>query len=334
MWAVVNESPFEVDRTWVRDVDGRHQFIVAVRATYEVDAQGRLRVAETQLPPALEPDYQGEDGASSLRWDLELGPLKPSTDVVVNGHAYAPNRPVEEVAVSLRIDDQQKVLNVRGENVYYAGVAGLTTTTPRPFERMPIVYERAFGGHDTTDPDQSKHRLDPRNPVGVGFATRSAHLVDTPAPNILYPGQNASKVGPAGFGALCSFWSPRLELGGTYDARWVETRKPLLPEDYDPRATLCSPRDQQPGRYLGGGTRFELVHLTPDRHLSFELPPTTISTTSFFGSKARPAPARVTTVIIEPDDRRVLVVWQSSLPVAAADLDYLDVVNVEARNPE
>lgn len=114
MWVVLNESPFAADRNWIRDQQGRHHFVVAVRATYLVDIQSRLHVADQQEPPALAPVYHGEDGVSSLRWDGDLGPLKPATDVIVNAHAHAPGRPVRELEVSIRVDGRQKVLLVRG----------------------------------------------------------------------------------------------------------------------------------------------------------------------------------------------------------------------------
>jgi len=71
---------------------------------------------------------------------------------------------------------------------------------------MPVVYERTYGGFDRTDPDPSRHRMYAPNPVGVGFATRSAHLEHTPGPNVVVPGKDLAKAGPAGFGAIASHW--------------------------------------------------------------------------------------------------------------------------------
>lgn len=331
MWQVDNRTPYTAERNWVRDEHGAHHWIVAVKATFEVSRQRALVLVDEQPPPLFAPEYLGEDGASSLRYEADLGLRKPGTDVWVHGHALAPGqRPVTELPVSLRFAEVDKTLLVRGENVFYSGVTGLTTTKPRPFTRMPVVYERAYGGFDTHDPDPSRHRMDPRNPVGVGFATRSARLERTAAPNVVYPGKDLAKAGPAGFGAVAGHWSPRAELAGTYDARWVEKRRPLLPEDYDPRFVMCSPIDQRSRHgYLPPGTRFELVHMTLSGVMTFDLPAVHLRFTTRFGARRQEHPGVLASVILEPDDERVQLVWQSSLAVPPTKVDALDETVIE-----
>lgn len=331
MWQVDNRTSYAAERNWVRDQHGAHHWIVAIKATFQVSGHGELSLADEQPAPLFAPEYNGEDGASSVRYEADLCLLKPATDVWVNGHAVAPgDKPVAELPVSLRFADVSKTLLVRGENVFYSGVTGLTTTKPRPFVRMPVVYERAYGGFDTTDPDPSRHRMDARNPVGVGFATRAAHLEHQPAPTVVYPGKDPAKAGPAGFGAIAGPWSPRVELAGTYDAQWVEKRRPLLPEDYDPRFVLCSPTDQRSRHgYLPPGTRVELVHMTPRGVMAFELPSVHLRFTTRFGARRQEHPGVLASVILEPDDERVQLVWQSSLAVPPTKVDALDETVVE-----
>lgn len=331
MWQINNRTPYAAERSWVRDQHGAHHWIVATSATFNVSAGGDLTLADPQVAPLLAPEYLAEDGASSLRRDADLGMLKPATDVIVNGHAFAPRgQPVAEVPISLRFADVQKTLVVRGENVFYSGAAGLATTAPRPFVRMPVVYERAFGGFDSKDANVARHRIYARNPVGVGFATRTAHLENTPGPNVVVPGKDFAKAGPAGFGAIASHWSPRAELAGTYDAAWVEMRQPFLPADYDPRFVLCAPADQrsQVG-YLPPGTRVELVHMTPDGVMSFELPAVRLKCTTRFGGRRHEHPMVLASVILEPDVEQVQLVWQTSLAVPPTKVDALDETLVE-----
>ncbi|MBC8071171.1 MAG: DUF2169 domain-containing protein, partial [Deltaproteobacteria bacterium] len=136
-----------------------------------------MTLAEEQPPPLFAPEYTGEDGVSSLRADADLGPLKPATDVWVTGHACAPReKSVTELPISLRYGTVRKTLLARGDNVFYSGVGGLTTTSPRPFTRMPVTYERAFGGANLQGHDAARHRLYAKNPVGVGFGNSATSL--------------------------------------------------------------------------------------------------------------------------------------------------------------
>lgn len=333
MWLLKNKTSYAAESNWIRDPHGVHWWLVAVRATFSLDPGGRLRLADEQRPPALLPEYVGEPGTSSLRSDSDLLGLKPTTDILVLGSAHAPGgRPVPSVPVVLRVDALEKQLVVHGERVYYDGVAGLTTTAPRAFVTRPIQYELAFGGCDVSDPDPSRHWMDERNPVGRGFGPRRASLVNAPAHAIEYPSGNPATRGPAGFGPVDAAWLPRRTLAGTYDARWVETKKPLLPDDYDPAFNLSAPVDQRPARPLQGGERVGLLNLSPEGTLVFELPRIRLSLATRFGPYRTPHdPPRLATVSIEPDERRVSMVWQSALRVAATEGDFLDETEIEER---
>lgn len=326
MWQVSNRTAYAVERNWIRDKHGAHCWVVAVKATFLADARGELTLADVQPPPLFAPVYNGTDGVSSIREDTDLGPLKPATDVWVAGHACAPrDKPVSELPISLRFGPVRKDLLVRGENVFQPSIRGRTTTPPRPFVRMAVVYERAFGGTGSSASDPRHHRIYAKNPIGVGFSA-SAHAA---GPNIVYPGQDPTRSGPAGFGAIASHWSPRAELAGTYDAKWEQDRRPLLPADYDEHFVLCSPADQRVHGYLSPGTRVELVHMTPDEPMHFEIPALRLVFRTYFGSRTREHPGVLASVMLEPDERRVRLVWQTSLPVTATQIDHLDQTIVE-----
>ncbi len=333
MWVLANNTPYAAERNWVRDKDAVHWWLVNVRATFVVDRSGKLVLAEEQPPPVLAPEHHGDPAETSLRYDSDLLGIKPTTDIIVVGHAHAPRgRPATSVPVVLRVGALEKQLVVHGERVYYDGVAGLTTTKPQPFVTRPIQYELAFGGGATSDPDPSRHRIDERNPVGRGFGTKKADLIDQPAHAIEYPSGDPARLGPAGFGAIDRPWLPRRTFAGTYDARWVETKKPLLPDDYDAAYCLCAPADQRPPRPLTGGEQVGLLNMSPEGTLVFELPRITLGLTSWFGRKQRAhAPPLLATVLLEPEERKVSLVWQSSLRVAAPDTDFLDQTQIEVR---
>lgn len=331
MWALRNKTPYAAERNWVRDKDGIHWWLVAIRATFEVDERGGLALLDEQPPPFLAPEHHGEAGASSLRYDSDLLALKPTTDILVVGHAHAPGgRPAHTVDVTLRAGSVEKVLVVYGDRVYYDGLTGLTTTKPQAFKERPIIYEHAFGGGDFSDPDPSRHHFDERNPVGRGYSRHKSALLNTPAHCIEYPNEESTRRTPAGLGAIDRGWLPRRSLAGTYDAQWVEQRKPLLPVDYDPAFALAAPADQRPQRAFVGGEKIGLFNMTPSGRLIFDLPRTNLSLTSRFGRQRRPHKAPLlATVLLEPQERRVSVVWQSGLRVPAPQTDYLDQTEIE-----
>jgi hypothetical protein len=332
MWTLFNRTVFAADRNWTRDKQGVHWWIVAVRATCHVGTDGRLRLADEQMPPLLAPEYFGEAGKSSLRYDSDLLAVKPTTDVLLIASAHAPGgQPAPSVAVGLRVGAIQKQLVVHGDRVYAQGAAGLAITAPRPFVTRPIRYELAFGGSDFSDPDPRNHRIDERNPIGRGFAVSETVLVNKPAHAIEYPGANPASAGPAGFGPIDPAWTPRRQLAGTYDDAWARNKKPLLPDDYDPLYALSSPVDQRLPAPLAGGERVELVNLTPEGRLLFEIPRIRLEFTTRFGLRREPHPARLATVLIEPDQMRVSFVWQSTLRVPAPECDYLDGTEIVER---
>src|ERR1051325_11650613 len=100
MWAVINQTPYAAARSWGRDKNGVHEWIVAVKATFTIERTGGLAISDTQRPPLLAPAYNGDDGTSRRRYEADIVGLKPATDVVANGTAHAPRgRPATEFMV-------------------------------------------------------------------------------------------------------------------------------------------------------------------------------------------------------------------------------------------
>ena len=325
LWAIKNRTAYAAERSWTRDKSGLHYWIVGVRASFEIALDGRLRLADTQLPLVVAPEYFGAPGTSSLRDDSDLLAPKLTTDVLLHANAHAPfGRAASVVPVQLRLGYLEKRLLVYGERTYYAGLLGLSTRSPAAFVSRPIRYELAYGGGDLSDPDSSSYCMDERNPVGRGFARRPADLVGKAAPAVDYPTGDPARCRPAGFGPIDAAWLPRRALAGTYDERWVRSKKPLLPDDYNPAYAQSAPTDQQTPQPLVGGERVELQNLTVNGRLVFEIPRITLRFTTHFGRRQQPHPVLLAKVLIEPEEQRLSLVWQSVLRVAALDLDYLD----------
>jgi hypothetical protein len=309
MGKVQNFTPFMATGAWTRDREGGEVRLIAVRCTFRINRDGTTSVAEEQGPEALAPKYRGDPATSSLLYDSDFYLTKPTTDVLLHGHAYAPEgKSTAQLDVTMRVGDVHKTLRVSGNR------RGLTASSAELFTRMPLTYERAYGGREPDPPrDPDRPRFEPRNPVGTGFA-------GTPTPNVEYPGLSLTSR-PAGFGPIPPHWHPRVRYAGTYDEAWRRDRCPLYPDDLDDRFFLCSPEDQQPSEYLRGGEPVELLNLTPGGRLAFSLPRVAFGfETQFRGSDRVQHRGKLHTVILEPDVPRVILVWRTELPCHARAL--------------
>ncbi|MBL0726383.1 DUF2169 domain-containing protein [Piscinibacter sp. HJYY11] len=328
MWHVANQTPFSADHGWVMDKAGNKIWLVVVKASFDVQPDGRCCFAAEQVPVLQVAQPYGEFGQSSLRYETDLAGVKATTDVLVRGDAMAPpGRLATSVEVSLTAGHIDKRLRVTGDRRWERGPMGLKISEPEPFERMPVVYERAFGGWDRSAAKPEDHRLEERNPVGTGFAVRDEHCDGLPLPNIEYPDQLISgwkdHPAPAGFNAVDVAWLPRRALAGTYDEKWRRTRFPLWAEDFDPRYHNAAPADQQAAGFFEGGERIQVTGMSERGTLAFDLPRLKFAFRTRFGSERIDQDGQLCTVLIEPNEHRVSLAWQSAL-VCNRRADELD----------
>lgn len=315
MWALTNSTPYAADRGFYRDRNGAEVWFVVVKGTFTVRSDGSTRLADDQVAIHSSAQFFGDPGSSSLRYDSDLLPSRPSTDIVALGHAYAPGgRPAPRVEVSLRVGPVSKTLLVSGDRTWRKGLVGLSLSDPERFERMPLVYERAFGG---ADPSEGPGAFEARNPVGKGFAASPSSLASRAAPNIEDPRHLLrsadDRPAPAGFGPIAAHWAPRARRSGTHDQRWELERMPLVPDDFDDRYYQCAPDDQQAPGYLRGGEPVELRNMTPEGVFSFTLPRVSLGFTTRVAGRSEHHNANLHAVILEPDFQRVQMVWYTEL---------------------
>jgi hypothetical protein len=306
VWTLENQTPFAVERSWVRDKQGALVWVLAIKGTFTISATEELSLSEEQIPVTVHPEYVDEQ-CHELRYDTDLPEYKQATDVILNGTAYSPSgHPMKQWEVSLRVGPIDKTLLISGDRVWKEKwLAGLYLGEPKAIASLPLSYRYAFGDEN-------------RNPIGCGYAPDKTALVDQPAPNIEYASSPIKgwkdKPEPASFGAVPGHWQERADFAGTHDPAWEETRKPLVPEDFDPRFFQCAPKDQQVPGFLNGGEVVELTHLTPAKKLRFHLPEASFELLTLFTDGAEEKhETQLHTVIIEPDESRVVLVWHSHL---------------------
>ena len=335
MWVVNNKTPYEAAGSWVQDKDANKIWLVVIKATFDIDPDGSTHVAEEQLPVLLASDPAGAPD-KSLVYESDLLGVKICTDVLVNGSAWAPGgRPASEVPIQLVAGPVRKRLFVTGDRFWESQLVGAGMTRARDFTSMPVTYERAYGGWDRSSANPDDHRLEDRNPVGTGFATKAEHCHGLRLPNVEYPEQRIQswkqRPAPAGLNAIDCSWSPRRELAGTYDEHWQKDRFPLWAKDFDPRYRNCAPRDQQAPGFFKGGEVIDLVNLSRSGRLAFPLPRPRFSCVTRFGSKRVERDTQLCTVIVEPDVPRVMMAWQTHL-LCNHRVDDLDETIVTERS--
>ncbi len=88
-------------------------------------------------------------------------------------------------------------------------------------------------------------------------------------------------------------------------------------------ARCFAPADQRSESHLRGGEPVELENLTPSGKLSFVLPKVYFRFRTRIDGRTEEHQGTLSTVIIEPDIPRVMMVWQSVLMVRTNG-DYLD----------
>jgi hypothetical protein len=193
---------------------------VIVKATFDlVHGQSATLAAPREI--VREDRYRERTG--SLEQASETAPYLPSAGVLLSGHAHAPGgRAAPSAAARLAIVRERPLLD---KTVHVFGDRALGATHAQPFVKMPLVYERAYGGAGT-----------PENPVGVGIAGTAAQ------PNVL---DTTSPLRPAGFGPISRYWPARRRLLGSGDERGLLASDPAIPEGFDWRYFHAAPPDQQ-----------------------------------------------------------------------------------------
>jgi hypothetical protein len=323
MLQLANDTPFTPGMFVLPDAHGVETLYPVLKATFEFDPRGGIHVAATQQPLVLADEYWGEPASSSLKYPSDVHLRKPGTDVLLVGDAWAPGgRPATEVAVAFRVGPVARAIRVSGDRVWQKTFGGLEPSRPEPFARLPLRHERAFGGSDAGSPP----KFDPRNPVGCGFrgrrsakeceGTRVPNLED-PRDLVQSPRDDAT---PAGVGPVAASWAPRRGFAGTYDDAWRTTRAPYLPPDFDPRFFHSAPPGQTSLEPLRGGEPVELRNLSPAGLARFALPRCEAAATARIASRSVRVPLALETVLLEPNDARIVLLFRGAVPCDKAAL--------------
>lgn len=276
-----NRSPWAVAVMGVADVRGEPALCIVVEATC---AGGRP--AEVQPPVELAGRWEGEPGASPLIEAPGSPVPKAGTDVIVRGHAVA-------AEVAIRVGQLEQRLRITGDRTWEKGWLGIRPSAPAAWERMPLTWERAFGGRDSD-------AVEARNPLGCGFRRKkSAFSEGLRLPNLEHPEHPLTRWGqtppPVGCGFTLPAFAHRRE------------RRPFDPAG----ANAAAPELIAPDG-LHGGEEAVLTGVRPEGPWAFRLPllpPPRLRLASRRGDAA-PA-AALDTVLLDADAGTVRLTWRA-----------------------
>lgn len=332
---IENATPFGARAIPSCDHEGRDVLLVVVAAHFQLPgpdyADRRLRLFRTQEPPPLADEYLGEPGTTSVRLEGQSPYIKPATDIYVSGDACAANgTPATEMKVSVRVGPCAVDLRVCGDRVWQRSVTlGVRPSSPKSFVRMPLVWERAYGGVASASTTQ-RPMFEPRNPVGCGFETDPDAAIDRPVPNIEDPRQPLIRVSdrplPAGVGPVARHWQPRASYAGTYDDAWRRDRAPMWPNDFDERFFCGAASQLQASPHLKGGEEVVLHGLHPDGVVRFVLPTLPMVSRSRFVDRVVRTTPVLDGVLIGADTGRLTMYYRAAVAAPLAFIKHRETL--------
>ncbi len=318
----INETPFVAENFVHVDRNGGEQLVLVTKATFSIPP-GTNKTAEyaKQRSIEFEDSWVGEPGASSVRYESDFGMVKTCTDIALIGHAYPKLPEKGQVDVGLKIGDTGKLVRVFGERLWQEGVTKMSISRPQAFEKIPLIFEHAFGGADNSHPNPKNHEFEARNPVGRGFRahTSAARIDGVALPNLEDPSNLIRSADdrpePCGLGFTGANWLPRLRYQGTYDDAWMEQRMPLLPSDFDERFYNSAAPGLTCLDYLSGGEPVVVIGATRDWRRSFRLPKVSFKCTICIDVDVLDLPVSLNTVVVDTDAEEIVLVWRGSFSI-------------------
>lgn len=343
-----NATPYECGFTFGPGPEHVPCVGVIVKATFTMPTQrdATATLAEQQQPLIEADEYYKGDITGSILFETDYVAYKPRADVVLVGHAYPRAGRARVVDVMLRVGRLRKTIRVFGDREWLFPsrmVMMPVISDPEPFEKMPLVYERAFGGFD-----RKAGRWCARNFIGRGFlGKKTKESVDgTKLPNLEDPQHLIAswndEPDPVGLGYYHRNWQPRFRLGGTEAGLDALDLFGNLSDAQLAFNNAAHPDLQLPD-YLRGDEEVELLHLTPDGARRFRLPgpdvdvvvhaeapaPDRAADTPEGGHDAEAGPEtdaapplketpidmHLDTLLLIPDEEHICLVWRGTYPL-------------------
>jgi len=303
------------------DSGGQEVLSIVIKGTFRLAATTPLVLAEEQVPLQVADIYRGDPASTSLAGASDLALFKPATDILISG-CYYPNRRDPDwnfAGFVFGPQKMKKLVRVFGDRHWDKRLVGMGLSAPARFEKIPVIYERAFGGVDDSVPATVEACAE--NPAGVGFRGKHSRkqIAGQPVANLEDPQNPISapdqRPRPHALGPIGPAWSPRPSLAGTYDEAWSKSRMPLPPADFNQRYNQTAPPDQIFPSHLAGGEPMEIYGMTPEGTLRFELPRVRPQVVVRVLNRRETPTVACDTVDIDMEKRAVSLVWRTHVGV-------------------
>lgn len=322
----------ELGSFFLADEEGIPLLVPILKSSYDIQYGNELILKSAAEPIGISGEHWGEPESSSYKYEPETAFVKPATDLILIGHAHASRAGMKETLVSLQVGPLKKTVKVVGDRVWGKALGKTMMTSPVAFEKIPLIYERAFGGWDRSHSDPEKHTFEPRNPVGTGFRSKKGNFEEgVRLPNLEDPKHPLKSYGdtppPAGFGFISPNWQPRASFAGTYDEKWMKVRMPLLPTDFDRRFFNAASPGLIASGYLKGNEPVLIENASPGGRLSFDLPgvPPPKIHVELRGGVHHDLTTNLDTVIINTDENILFLIWRTHLVVRRGPQDVVAI---------
>ncbi len=304
---------------------------VVVKGTFDLAADGSLKLSEEQEALLESDQYKGEDSDATLLREADYCPLKPACDLFILGDIISPEeKPCRQMDAFVSVADHQRIIRASGERYWHRQGLSHVASAPEAFTRIPLTPENAFGGRDTAAEQVDAERY-PFNPAGKGFVSKGSpegitlpnledpqHLISAPEdkPKPHYPAY------------VNKSWLPRSNLAGTCDKNWEANRMPLLPRDFDNGFyNAATPDFIFP--LMKGGEPVVLQGFAPEGPLSFKLPNWDMKIKYCIKNDILEARSKIDTVTILSKQKQVVVNWRSCFP-CGQDFLYIKWMEIKA----
>jgi hypothetical protein len=327
---LVNDTPLPA--ALVPTSDGGDEILMLVLTALTLDlSEEPAALAIDQEPLRLAPD-------PVLPNDAQL--LHEGVSVCATGHVHAPRPGATEAKATLAIGDLRREVLAFGARVWRAGTFGgsPSPTSPRPFDRIPMRWENAFGG-SFPEPARSIEkdgetyllpafeRHHPWNPLGKGFYPSEKDAVEKPLPELENP-ESRIRSWDDQPEPVC--FSPYPLFGGLRAATLLEGQKVNL--DRLTRITgRSAPRNNFPP--LPPGTPVALGGMRPGaKRLVFTLPEPPVVHHVAVGALDKEVIPSLDAIDIDADRERVRLLYRAGFryPLIAGELRRLTVAPAAA----
>ncbi|MBX2880425.1 MAG: DUF2169 domain-containing protein [Granulosicoccus sp.] len=147
----------------------RRAVLGTAKATFVVAENGQVKLDKNDPMPVYTKDVETRYGILPRE---DIPRLDPAFEVMVLGNAYAPGgRAVQESRVSLQVGHVEQSLIVHGDRHWEGQGADARIGAAEPFTRLPLRWDRAFGGTQEVEIDEDSFVdvTDPVNAEGKGF---------------------------------------------------------------------------------------------------------------------------------------------------------------------